>query len=152
MTFQHVTCKKFIRSIYLLSLVQILKTLTEPRSEKVSITEFPMVRKSLLPRKRMVLPSAGAKQIPAFCAHFTPPCNPLCVPGRQSLPPASWPARLTHMESTMDSLAFWLQVQLTGKHGQDFGGQGESEARAFILRTASLLSGCGMIMSLRGRP
>lgn len=118
MTFQHVTFEKFICSIYLPSLVQILKTLTEPKSEKVSITEFLTVRKSLLPRKRMVLPSAGAKQIPVFCAHFTPPCNPLRAPGRQSLPPALWPARLTHMESTMDSLAFWLQVQLMGNTGR----------------------------------
>lgn len=39
-----------------------------------------------------------------------------------------------------------------GKHGQDFGGQGESEAGTFIPRAASSLSGCGMIMSPRGRP
>ena len=101
--------KVIICIIYLLSRAQIFKTLIELKAEKVSVTGFFMVRKSLFPIKLLlVLPAAGTKQIPLLCALFNPVCNPsvLHEDDPRLLHPALQPTRLTYVGSTVGSLTF----------------------------------------------
>lgn len=61
------------------------------------------------------------------------------------LHPALQPVRLTHMDSTSGFPCLLATSSVDGKHEQDFGGWGESEAKTFISLPASLLGGYGMI-------
>lgn len=116
--------KKCIHFICIMSLVQVLKMSIGSKTEKVksleSLWSVNIYYTIHIPNKADAPSFSRSKRNSTVHVHFNVQCKslgamrPFCL-----LYPASWPVRLITCKTPVDSLAFWLRVQLMMKHGQD---------------------------------